>query len=323
MDFDGAGDAVNLGTTLARARENWFPAKPLHEGRGRRPKRLKHARFRSQQQRAFAAGIMHSIGVYVDCLGPHKNEIHAMLYARNLIDPDTPSCCHHGVRPPEKINTAEAAAEWLQHNVYAAACVSSASRAEPANRELLHLRDDSVAAKLDEKGRRCIFAEDQLVAWVLLWADRRLELRWQGMDIGFGIFTTRAVADSAQIRLEAIADYEMRDPHAPAHVHATSSDRKNGDCSWDYVSAFGPLTLLNASCERHAVVTLHDEDCGDGCKRLFTKRKTRKCTKRKTSECPVPLAESQQLLLYYSSPEGQSWQCPGGPDPNRCCRARL
>ena len=33
MDFDGAGDAVNLGTTLARARENWFPAKPLHEGR--------------------------------------------------------------------------------------------------------------------------------------------------------------------------------------------------------------------------------------------------------------------------------------------------
>ena len=76
MDFDGAGDAVNLGTTLARARENWFPAKPLHEGRGRRPKRLKHARFRSQQQRAFAAGIMHSIGVYVDCLGPHKNDIH-------------------------------------------------------------------------------------------------------------------------------------------------------------------------------------------------------------------------------------------------------
>ena len=115
MDFDGAGDAVNLGTTLARARENWFPAKPLHEGRGRRPKRLKHARFRSQQQRAFAAGIMHSIGVYVDCLGPHKNEIHAMLYARNLIDPDTPSCCHHGVRPPEKSTRPNEAQDEVVH----------------------------------------------------------------------------------------------------------------------------------------------------------------------------------------------------------------
>ena len=70
---------------LKVARENWFHAKPLHEKRGRKPKRAKHHRWRSQQQRAFAAGVLHSVRIY-DALQPHELEIRAMLYVRGMID---------------------------------------------------------------------------------------------------------------------------------------------------------------------------------------------------------------------------------------------
>ena len=72
-------------TTLQKAREKWSPAQVLREPRGRPPKRAKSSRWRSQQQRAFAAGVLHSIRIY-EALRPHEQEIRAMLCARNLVD---------------------------------------------------------------------------------------------------------------------------------------------------------------------------------------------------------------------------------------------
>ena len=48
---------------------------------------LPSSRWRSpsQQQRAFAAGVLHSIRIY-EALRPHEHEIRAMLCARNLVD---------------------------------------------------------------------------------------------------------------------------------------------------------------------------------------------------------------------------------------------
>ena len=75
----------------------------------------KYKRCRSQQQRAFAAGIIHSMGIY-EGLQAHAQEIRAMLVARNLIDESraVPSSVGTGARPPAGVDTNGAAATWLQ-----------------------------------------------------------------------------------------------------------------------------------------------------------------------------------------------------------------
>ena len=311
-----SADGPNWPATRARARENWFPATPIVEDLGRRPTRDKYKRWRSQQQRAFAAGIIHSIGIY-EGLRPHVQEIRAMLVARNLIDARRaiPSSEGSGARPPADVVTDDAAATWLQNN-YITATRSRRAKTRNADEEpyKLYLVDDSVAAHLDSTGKRELFALNQLVAWVLLWANRGLEVRWLGMEVGFGIFTTCACrADS--IRIFGIADYDVRDPHAPMQFGANKTDRKRRNFETDKVTAYGPFALLNASCETHAIVTFGDEDSGDNSRRVFTKQK---------DQNNKMVAAGQQVLLSYSPPNdhhSQCWLCPGlGPD--RQCRQK-
>ena len=59
-----SSNTSDLCTTLAYASEKWSRAKILREQCGRPPNRSKSARWRSQQQRAFAACILHSIRIY-------------------------------------------------------------------------------------------------------------------------------------------------------------------------------------------------------------------------------------------------------------------
>ena len=112
-----------LGETMFEdARKHWKPATPLMETRGRTPNRAKHVCSISHQQRAFAAGIIHSCRIYNDRLGPHEPEIRAMLLARGMITrplaklQSLPNTC--GVRPTERdLDDANA---WLDENVYVA-----------------------------------------------------------------------------------------------------------------------------------------------------------------------------------------------------------
>ena len=77
--------ALTWPDVLLAARENWWRVQPLHERLGRPLKRATHSRCRSQEQRAFAAGVLHSVTIY-EGLGQHTREISAMLCARGLID---------------------------------------------------------------------------------------------------------------------------------------------------------------------------------------------------------------------------------------------
>eukprot|EP00966_Prymnesium_polylepis_P069302 1610463-Prymnesium_polylepis.1 len=58
-----------IGTTrtvmLAIARKKWCPAERVVEARGRPPKRSRCASYVTQQQRAFAAAILHSVYIYL------------------------------------------------------------------------------------------------------------------------------------------------------------------------------------------------------------------------------------------------------------------
>ena len=108
--------------TYARACENWACATIVREKRGRPPKRAKASRWRSQQQRAFAAGVLHSVGIY-EGLKPHEREIRAMLCARGLLDNDEASQNRFanavGVRPnPNDASSASDAAAWLDANCF-------------------------------------------------------------------------------------------------------------------------------------------------------------------------------------------------------------
>ena len=115
----------------------------------------KYKRCRSQQQRAFAAGIIHSMGIY-EGLQAHAQEIRAMLVARNLIDESraVPSSVGTGARPPAGVDTNGAAATWLQSNyVTATRTRPNASHTGDEPYEL-YLVDDSVGARLDSNGER-------------------------------------------------------------------------------------------------------------------------------------------------------------------------
>ena len=169
-----SADGPSWEATLVEARENWFAATPIVQELGRPSKKAKCSRWRSQQQRAFAAGIIHSMGIY-EGLQSHAQEIRAMLVARGLIDESraVPSSVGTGARPPAEINTDAAAATWLQCN-YVTPTRSRPDKVRPAEDApyKVYLVDDSVSARLDGDGKRDLFALDQLVTWVLLWANR-------------------------------------------------------------------------------------------------------------------------------------------------------
>jgi len=302
-----SADGPSWEATLVEARENWFAATPIVQELGRPSKKAKCSRWRSQQQHAFAAGIIHSMGIY-EGLQSHAQEIRAMLVARGLIDESraVPSSVGTGARPPAEINTDAAAATWLQCN-YVTPTRSRPDKVRPAEDApyKVYLVDDSVSARLDGDGKRDLFALDQLVTWVLLWANHGLEIRWLGMQIGFGIFTTCA-CKAHLIRIYGIADYELRDQHAPYAFKPNKTDRSRRDLKTDYITVYGPISLLNASCPTHGTVDFGDEDCGDNSRRAFTKQ---------TDQSKI-VAAGQQVIVPYDPPDDQHhWLCPGlGPD---------
>ena len=279
--------------------DNWFPALPVVEVQakaGRKPNRAKRPWCKSQEQRAFAAGMLHSISVY-SSLHSDRHEICAMLLARGLINggqqrrkgrEDQPCL---GARPGAEVCSFVAASDWLDG--HASDRQSKPSYAGP---QLLRLTDDSVGK--NSNGRRVLHALEQLVAWVLLWADRNLELRWLGTAVGFGVFTTIDIPASVPIHLGGVADYEFLDRHAMIQVGPTWSDRDAGNCTHDTVTVYGPVALINASCAAHANVSLTDEDLGVGGRTVFAKRKAKE------------IKAHGQVLAAYLPPRKQKWECP-------------
>ena len=279
--------------------DNWSPALPVVEVQakaGRKPNRAKRPWCKSQEQRAFAAGILHSISVYLS-LHPDRHEICAMLLARGLIRggqqrrklQEAAQCI--GARPGAEVCSFEAASDWLDDHAS-----DRASKPSYTGPQLLRLTDDSVGKQCH--GRRVFHAREQLVAWVLLWADRSLELRWLGTEVGFGVFTTIEIPASVPIQLGGVADYEFLDRHAMIQVGPTWSDRDAGNSTHDTVTVYGPAALINASCAAHANVSLMDEDLGVGGRTVFAKRKAKTIKAR------------QQVLAAYSPPKEQTWECP-------------
>eukprot|EP00966_Prymnesium_polylepis_P269041 6215266-Prymnesium_polylepis.1 len=128
-----------------------------------------------------------------------------------------------------------------------------------------------LASGRDLKGMRRFAAGEQLVAWVHMWSNKALEVRWLGMDIGFGVFTTRVLSKAHPPLLHGVADYEVRVRHSLAQVGATASDRQRGDFRPDFVTVYGSISLINAGCQIHATVALKDEDLGVGSKRVCAK----------------------------------------------------
>ena len=125
------------------------------------------------------------------------------------------------------------------------------------------------------------------------------------MQVGFGIFATCA-CKAHSILIYGIADYDVRDPHAPYQFYPNKTDRTRRDYETDKITAYGPIALLNASCPTHGIVTFGDEDSGDNSRRAFTKQKDRS----------KMVAAGEQVLAPYAPPNNHHhWLCPGlGPD---------
>ena len=302
--------------TLEHAGENWTRPLPVVEKQargGRPPKRAKYPRCRSQEQRAFAAGILHSAMLY-ESLRASLHEICAMLLVRGFIDAQRVSAVllQHGaanctgVRPGEEVVVSDQTAlDWLDANV----STRSRDAVNQAGERRLRLPDDAVGTGRGGDGHRRFASPEQLTAWVLLWADRRLELRWLGKEVGFGVFATTLIPVGAQIKpiqLRGVADYEFLDPLAMIQAYPTKSDRDAKNCSHDTVTVYGPAALINASCAEHANVSLTDEDLGVGSKKFSAERR-------------ATIEARQQVLAAYSPPKGQKWECPFRNTANECC----
>ena len=149
--------------TLTAARENWSRSKIVRESKGRRPNRAKFAHcFRTQQQRAFAACILHSVRIYD--LWEHEYEIRAMLHARGMLNADQPLMTRHaGVRPCEEdVADEEATDAWLLENVYVAGTDNEPRKLTANSCHRLRLTDDSA-------GRgHVLHAREQLKMWAYL-----------------------------------------------------------------------------------------------------------------------------------------------------------
>ena len=155
-------------------------------------------------------------------------------------------------------------------------------------------------------------AREQLIAWVVLWAQPALELRWLGLSMGFGVFATDPISMARPIQLLGVTEYELRDPHATMQCHATASDRHHGDFTRDNISVYGPVTLINSSCDAHACVRLKDADLGMGGKEVYVERKSGKGA----------IAQGQEVLAAYLPADGKCWCCPA-LGPKRQCRSKI
>ena len=301
-----SSNTTGLCATLTYASEKWSRAKILREQRGRPPKRAKSVRWRSQQQRAFAACVLHSVRIY-EHLGPAEQEIRAMLHARGMIDATKAQQSSDGVGVrPSGITDAAAAAQWLDENVYVAGSERRAHKEHTAlGQRRLCLPSDAVAARRAQGGQRILIALAQLVDWVFLWSDERFELRWLGLAVGFGVFAACAVSQPKTAWLQGVADYDVRDPHATIQLHAAKCARDQGDSTADIVSVYGPVALINAACRTHACVALVDEDLGVSGKRV--KARFLRCVRA-----------GSQVLAAYCAPRGQSWHCPGLAPARQC-----
>ena len=114
------------------------------------------------------------------------------------------------------------------------------------------------------------------------------------------MFVTKATT-CGSMRVEAVVDYDVRDPHTMMMVRPTEVDKKRGDLGHDFCSVYGPLALVNAACEKHSAVGFRQDDLGQ-------------CGKLVSLELKLgrKLQPSQQLFASYSPPEGQTpWQCEG------------
>ena len=317
-------DGAAWSASYASACENWSRAEAVREQRGRPPKRAKYGKWRSMQQRAFAAGVMHSVRIY-EALQPHEREIRAMLCARGMID-EAPEArkvigSASGVRPSmEDASDAQTAISWLDANCYVAGCDRQHRAETPDGHLRVRLVTDSVANGLARtSGQRTFSAVEQLCAWVYLWADPAFELKWLGMAIGLGVFTTGATGRHVcPSIIQGIVDYEVNDPHAgPIQVSAARADREGArpDHTKDYVTVYGPLTLVNAACQKHSTVNFTDADTGEGGKLVSLKWKTGPASQHRDGV-------KRQLYAAYPAPAGKSWACPA-LDPAKRCRQRL
>ena len=207
-----------------------------------------------------------------------------------------------GVRPSQKEVANEAATDdWLVKNVCVAGCDDSCHETTEDNRYRVYLPDDLVA-----RGRE-LHDREQLRAWPYFWADRELELRWLGLDIGFGVFAACTLTKQcSMLRIQDVADYDVRDPHALIRVNATKSDRVQRCFTTDIVSLYGPATLVNAACSLHYLLDFQDYDIGLGGKLVSFFRKTKQGTVQGSGgEATVILSAN------YPPPSGQQcWSCP-------------
>jgi hypothetical protein len=290
--------------------KKWSKASRVRESVGRPPKRVKNARWRSPQQQAFAAGVLHSVCIYKG-LQPHQQEIRTMLHERGLIDRHTMEArdtCE-GARPDAVADArdAQAAEAWLAANHYAAG-TDRPHRAKTVEGHLrVRLTKDAVAGH-DSSGAPVFVSLEQLCAWVYLWADRGFELQWLGMEVGFGVFFTSARPQACLSRLQGVADYEVQDPHAMIQVSATLSDRQNGDRTRDFVSIYGPLTLVNSAYAAHSSVVFKDKDLGQGSKTVHLAWRQGRRHK----------AGPRQVFANYPAPNSQHWCCMALGPPKTC-----
>ena len=157
--------------TLEHAGENWARPPPVVEKQargGRPPARSKHARCRSQEQRAFAAGILHSTVLYKD-LRASLHEICAMLLVRGFIDAQRVSAVlqQHGaanctgVRPGEEVVVSyQTALDWLDVSV----SIHSRDAVNQAGEQRLRLPDDAVGTGRGGDRHRRFASPEQLTA---------------------------------------------------------------------------------------------------------------------------------------------------------------
>jgi len=299
-------------SVVAAARQHWSPATPLIQTLGRPSKREQNANFISHDQRAFAACIIHSTRIYKDALGPYEHEIRAMLLARKMVTAGQAklrSCpTALGVCPSSE--DAADANSLLEENVYVPSM--GRSRAFKNGEYRLWLPEAAVGKGRTHDGWRIIPAREQLIAWVVLWAQPALELRWLGLSMGFGVFATDPISMARPIQLLGVTEYELRDPHATMQCHATASDRHHGDFTRDNISVYGPVTLINSSCDAHACVRLKDADLGMGGKEVYVERKSGKGA----------IAQGQEVLAAYLPADGKCWCCPA-LGPKRQCRSKI
>lgn len=297
------------------ARQNWSRPQPIRCNIGRRPKVCKNSRVRTQEQRAFAAGVLHSILVYPG-LRTHERAIKAMLCARNLLDEaqarilstvhDTPK----GVRPTPAEFTADAAEAWLDKNCFVSGCDDHDRRITASGETRVHLVNDSVGIGRNERNCRDFHSLEQLQAWVYLWADEKFELRWLGMEVGLAVFTTGAQSEFCPQRLQSVVDYgHIQDPHAMMRVGPCLDDRRHQNYTKDFVSVYGPLTLINAACDRHSSFSYIEQDFGCSGKRV---QLTWKKGKKRAVDAGC------ELFLSYPPAKGRQFCCHAlAPKPCR------